>query len=363
MAICLCLGILLINVKATEASNSGSTPTTIQPVSLEIGDEDTSSFPSYDIVIPVSTKSVVVPIEMQYKGQLKINLLGKVVTKSTDITLYSDEACTSKVGYSGYLYSSTLEDDMDIDIPQKGTYYLKFESKYEESDSTVAITPYSFSSEDKTLKNKEWIGSHPFTYDSEISHKITVNSPGYIAVEGAAFSDYGSISVTLCNSSKKLSAQESLSSYNSYTTFFAVKKGTYYIKAKSSDDYKLRYTFTAVKENSGQSKTKATTIGKGKTVKGLIQSQDSVNKVDWFKIKLTKNQKLNFSASAKSCDSIKFEIVPASSRVILFGSSFRLYDSNGDKYSTKDSLPAGTYYIKVTKTDSNASGYYSIKLY
>ncbi|BCN32342.1 hypothetical protein [Anaeromicropila herbilytica] len=136
---------------------------------------------------------------------------------------------------------------------------------------------------------------------------------------------------------------------------------TYYIIAKSLKDYRLRYTFTAVLENGSASKKKATTIPKGKTATGLVLSEDSVKKVDWYKVRLSKSRKLSFDVKAKSCDTIKFEFIPASSRIILFGSTFSLYDSESNTYATKGAMPARTYYIKVYKYSKTTSGYYSIK--
>lgn len=68
------------------------------------------------------------------------------------------------------------------------------------------------------------------------------------------------------------------------------------------------------------------------------------------------------SVNAKSCDTIQFELVPANSKMILFGSTFSLYEEDGGIYGTEDAMPAGTYYIKVTKRDVTSSGYYTIKL-
>ncbi len=360
-AMILCLGLFSLKVSAFEATGTVSEP--IQPVSIVTGDEDPTTFPSYDLKVPVATKSLVVPINMDYKGQLKINLLGREVSKGMNIYLYSDEACTSQIGNSKYLSSYSLEDDMKLDIPKKATYYLKFELlSYAEADATVSITPYSLNSEDRTLKNNTWVFSHPFSYGSQISNKITVNTSGYIAVEGIDTSDYSSFGVTLCNSKKaKLSEETYINSSKDYTTYFAVKKGTYYIKTKSSNDYKLRYKFTAVKDTGNPSKSKATSIGKGKTAKGLVLSEDSVSKADWYKVKLTSKRKLSFEIYGKSCDLICFEIIPASKNVILIGSTVRIYDAGGGVYSTQDSMPAGTYYIKVTKTRKTCSGNYSIK--
>ncbi|SHO51785.1 hypothetical protein [Anaerocolumna xylanovorans] len=364
-AICLCLGLLSLNVKASEATDTGSTYDTIQPASLVTGDEDTSSFESYDLTIPVSTKSLIVPVNMDYKGQLKIDLVGTSVEKSVTIALFKDEACTTAVGYSEYLSSGTLSGDLDVDVPAKGTYYLKLEiPSYATTDAVVTATPYSFSSENKALKNKVWLGTHSFSYDSLVYNKVTISTPGYITVEAAPLNDStSSVYVALTNSSKKaLTDQMYLSSYNKYTAYYAVKKGTYYLVTKSSYDYKLRYTFTAVKESAGNtSKAKAVSIGKGKTIKGLALAEDSTSKADWYKVKLTKKQVLSLSVYAKSSDTIKFEIIPANDRLILIGSTFRLYQNDGGVYASKDGMSAGTYYIKVTKASKATSGYYTIK--
>lgn len=375
LAMSLCLVLQPVNTKAAETTTEVTPPATteetetepasvIQPYSLITGEEDITTFPSYDIVVPLSTKSIVVPIQMDYKGRLRINYVGKIVSKGVNINLFSDEACTTKIGFTSYISSTSLNADTKYDIPKKATCYLKFElPTYADADATITITPYSFSSVGKPLKEKVWTSSHPYTGENQTYHKLVISKPGYIKIEGAFLGGSGSIYATLCNSKKvALSQKEYLYSSNNYTTYYAVKKGTYYINITSYDDYKLRYTFAAVKDTSAQSQKKATVIGKGKTVKGLILSEDSLKKVDWYKVKLTKSQKLVLDVNAKSCDSIRFEIVPASSKVILFGSSFSLYEVNGDTYGTKGALPAGTYYIKVTKTDVKSSGYYSIKL-
>lgn len=364
LAICLCIGLLSFPVKASETTDTGSAPAAITPASLVTGDEDISSFQSYDLTIPVSTRSLVVPITVGYKGQLKIDLVGKTVEKAVTVTLFSDEACTTSVGYYRYLSQGSLNDTLKADIPAKGTYYLKLEiPSYATTDAVVTVTPYSFSSQDNALKAKEWLGTHPYSYDSQSNHKITISSPGYIKLEGVSLYDNDSfIYVTLSNSSKKaLSSQVYLSSSNKYTAYFAVQKGTYYLTTKSSYDYKLRYTFTSVKEATNSSKSKAVSIGKGKTITGLVLAEDSIKKEDWYKVKLTKKQILSLGVYANSTGTVSFEVIPASSKVILMGSSFRLYLNEGGEYGTKDALSAGTYYIKVTKSDKTVSGYYTIK--
>lgn len=362
---CFCISVLPQNVFATDISDTTTTDNLeIVPKLLETGEEDLTTFESYDLVVPLSTKTLIVPINMEYQGSLNIKLIGKINPSNLEVALYSDEACTSAIGYSKYLNLNTLENDLVTKIPAKGTYYLKLTlSSNANSNAAITITPYSMSGENKALTNKVWNCSYPMSYDSQISHKITISKPGYIKVEAVSLAEYeSSTTVTLLNSKNaKLSDSVYLSNTGDYATYFGVKKGTYYINGKSSDIYKLRYSFVAITDRGSPTKSKATTILKGKTIKGLVQATDSIKKIDWYKVKLTKKQKLGLNIDSKSSDSLRFEIIPASKNVILWGSIITLYDNDGGSYSTKESMPAGTYYIKVTKTAKTSSGYYTIK--
>lgn len=362
---CFCIIVLPQNVCATDISDTATTDNlAIVPKSLETGEEDLTTLESYDLVVPLSTKTLVVPINMEYQGCLNINLIGKIIPDDLKVDLYTDEACTSVIGYSSYLNLHKFQDNLVTKIPSKGIYYLKFTlDSNAGGDAAITITPYSMSSENKTLKNKTWICSYPMSYDDQISHKITISKPGYIKVEAVSLAEVASsTTVTLLNSKNtNLSDSVYLSKTGDNTTYFGVKKGTYYINGKSSDIYKLRYSFVAVTDKGSSTKSKATTILKGKAIKGLVQSTDSIKKADWYKVKLTKKQKLRLNIYAKSNDSLRFEIIPASKNVILWGSIITLYDYDGGVYSTKESMPAGTYYIKVTKKAKTSSGYYTIK--
>lgn len=352
----LCTSFLPTTASATDVS-------TITPTSLITGDEDTSSIDDYTITVPVSSKEVVVPVSMKYKGLLNLNITGTVLPSYVNLQLYSDKNCNSKVGYSGYLSSTSFEDSMEIDIPAKGTYYLKITmSNYSESDAELSIIAYSFSAEDKVLKNNTWVGSYPLSYNQQIYHKITIAKSGYIKVEANSLEEYNSLYATLCNS-KKTSLTEStyLSSSQDYTTHFAVKKGTYYIAIKASNPYKLKYKFTAITDKGASAKGKATSIKKGQTVKGLIFAEDSTSKYDWFKVKLTKKQELKLDLVAYGNYSLKFQIIPANSRVIIWGDTMTLYEKDSKSFYSSDKFPAGTYYIKVSKSQKKSSGYYTIK--
>ncbi|MFQ9395397.1 MAG: hypothetical protein ACLR2E_16780 [Lachnospiraceae bacterium] len=85
-------------------------------------------------------------------------------------------------------------------------------------------------------------------------------------------------------------------------------------------------------------------------------------KEEWYKVRLPKAQKLKLKLSGKSSGYVAFEIIPASKKVTLFG-SYQSCWNNTKLIQTRNNLPAGTYYIKVYRSNgkSSNSGYYSIK--
>lgn len=371
MIVCLGMGIFSANVLATDLIAPNDETNTnivdeIEPAKINLYGSSTDNVKTYDVVIPAGEKSVIVKINMKYKGALNIEYLVNLKPENMNMILYNDLACTSQVGYSEYIGTSDMAGTAEYKIPSKGEYYLKFEYSYNigETDANITIKPYGYSGENKTLTNKKVMGTYPSDYSKEVYHKIVISKAGYIKVEAESVGKYGqSLSgVVLCNAKKqKISDSKSYSSYNDYTGYYAVKKGTYYLSVKDSQPYKIKYTYTAVTDKGGASKAKATTIKKGTTVKALAHMGEKTTKYDWFKITLPKKQKLSLSVSSKADDIIKFKIIPANSKYILFGDSFYLSDSESTTITSKDALNKGTYYIRVNKGDIKGSGYYQIK--
>ena len=206
------------------------------------------------------------------------------------------------------------------------------------------------------------------SYDDLTYHKFTVSKPGYLTVYGYSYSIYSnnkySLSVQLYNSRKKPLEQykTSLNEYSkpAYKTFYAVKKGTYYLGVKDKN-YKLKYSFTPVTDRSGASQAKAATVNRNKKGAGLLVAGEKGTKTDWFKIHLSKKQKVTFTFTTRANDYLRLQIVPANPRMVIWGSS--LYAKNTtEKVTTKDAFPAGTYYIKISRmltSDADTSGYYS----
>ena len=127
--------------------------------------------------------------------------------------------------------------------------------------------------------------------------------------------------------------------------------------------YKLSYSFKAVTEKSGSKKSKAVALKKNKAAGGLQIAGESASKADWYKIVLPKKQKVTLTYSTKANNTIWFKIIPASKNVYLSGSlEYCMWDQT-KTVTTKDKLPAGTYYVQVYKYkgDDWMSGYYTLK--
>lgn len=195
--------------------------------------------------------------------------------------------------------------------------------------------------------------------------------------------------LTFCDSKKKaLGQKREVWSTNSkykgtpyYTRSFGVKKGkTYYIKIESSAGVKVTATFKKVTKSKYNSKSKANTLKKNTTAKGVIIAGDKT--VDWYKIKLTSSKRVKLTYTAKTNgdtdnSGIKISFCKADGSLYIPGSTtqdpsydwvspwtssgwstyYRTYISSGKETG----LEAGTYYIKVERYNKTSSGYYTLK--
>ena len=70
--------------------------------------------------------------------------------------------------------------------------------------------------------------------------------------------------------------------------------------------YCFRIDNKKISEKSGKTKSKAVNVKKNKTVNGTIQAGSS--QADWYKIKLTKKQKLNVYISGRTNNTLKIKL-------------------------------------------------------
>ena len=178
----------------------------------------------------------------------------------------------------------------------------------------------------------------------------------------------------LCNAKRKqISSSGDCGFYDEDFLTFAIAKGkTYYLKVKTygQEEYQIDYSFTKVKEKTGNhKKSKAATIKKKKVVKGLLMAGEK--KADWYKIKLTKKQVLKLTVTSKTYRGIDLEVYDKYGeevdgfryfQVSSTNETVNLHSQKGKYDKRPVKLSPGTYYVKVyVDSDSKACGYYSLK--
>lgn len=324
-------------------------------------DDDLETYKGYTISIPAETKEVILPITFDQKGLFYSAAAFTVEKKSLylDETIYSDANCTQEIKYSSYNYKAV--------IPNSGTYYIKLSvSDYSSDKATttsyeVKFASQFYSGEEKTLVNKEWTCSGNIDTATPLYYKVEVSKTGSLTID--TVTEYSN-TITLCNSSKKSISEDV---YNSDgKVLFAVKKGTYYIKVKTSSDALLvKSSFSAVSDKSGSSKSKALKLNAGKSYTSCITATDKKGTSDWYKITLTKSQvvKIKLTGNVSSGD-IKYEFFGGNISGSITGYLSSVGDDETFQAETYSSskLPKGTYYIKVYKDDNLTSGDYTIGL-
>lgn len=142
------------------------------------------------------------------------------------------------------------------------------------------------------------------------------------------------------------------------TQTYGVKKNTtYYLRVSSNSNLSIKCKFTKVSESSGSKKSKAKSIKKNKTIKGIIAAGDKT--VDWYKIKLPKKQVLHIYFSGRTNDKLKITFsgtyLKTAKKYIVRGNT-----KTQHTYTTERAQP-GNYYVKVERNNTKSSGYYTLK--
>lgn len=334
--------------------------------------------------------NIIVPVVATSSGLVAYNiqLLGNVVSKgSISITAYEDEDCEEilqkKKAYS--MDIGTNEAVAGSVYLKKGqSCYLKItvskKLQVDEERYRFQLQLQEYNSANRKLKNKTAVYSYQKGKGTSIYYKITVKKTGILTIDTNydEFS-YGTPKITLCNNKKKaISANCDIHIMNSAKVkkkketpigknIFGVSKGTYYVKISGAKGtYKIKSTFSAVTENSGNTKEKAKslTLG-GKQVKGVILTCDKKTDYDWYKFTLEESDKIRigFQGSTSGGEKLQLEVIPPSTaeftqKAIL---GFSGIEGNGSGKSG-DEWPAGTYYLKINKNTAKGTGIYCLKV-
>lgn len=298
-------------------------------------------------------------IDLPAKGT--IILTGTYTNGNYWFGLFKDEALDSPVDGTTSVSASYPSVTRAFKVPQAGRYYV---GAYVYNTGNAVINTdvrYAFyDGSDRTLSNAQPIAVGQ--KDSQTNYfKFKAVSTGYLVVEGdenAVYSAY--CKVALCKSPQAAySGETSLR----YAPAYGVKKGkTYYIKVtatyNSKGNYTLKVTNKKISDKMGKKKSKAVTLKRKKTKKGMIQagagSKDATN---WYKLKLTKKRKVTIDVTSNSNDAFKISIYKGGRRI---GTKTVYNRASGPIYSI-GKWPKGTYYVKVQRKNTKSSGWYTLK--
>jgi len=345
---------------------------TIAAVTMKTGEETVADSTYTGKIIAAADKydmTSVVSVTTECAGLLNIYYQG-TNNDTVYFNLYSDEACTNEIESASLPASSAAAMTEGLEVPKAGTYYLQLKY-YDNVDVEFTIAADIYSAEDGTLANNENRYVSLMNYNDSNYYKIVLTKAGIIRVYTTCADE--KVSYADVDIYKKVNGKMKLISEGKSTTEGTVtglEKGTYYIKLSngSVNYYSIGYKFFNILDKSGTKKANAGTIKLGTASKGLILVSDKTSKVDWYKLKTTKNKAITLTFSGEVTGSVMLEFYDASGYKFgsIYISDYAKEDSAapyvGNYDDTNKKLPKGTYYIKVIKDSSDVSGYYSIKV-
>jgi|GEM_PF-803305 len=323
----------------------------------------------YDIYFSPYYDEFVMTATIDKTGVLIIYFMDDGIEKNFryfEAVLYSDEKCTQEVG-NIIMFTGERGATKEINIKKTGKYYIKFNVLRDYGSEEPVSFPVALMlipGGTRTVKaNTEYLAYQNYNTDP-VYYKISVKEPSLLTINiDPEKNDIGSAKIALLDSKKKAITDERyISLYGDpIQHYFVLNKGTYYLKVDTGvGAYLFKYKLTAVSDKSGASKSKATNIKVGgSAVKGYCLVSDKTSKADWYKFSLTSSKTIKIDISSQMDGDMKVEVYD--SKGYMIGSAL-LYDDSSSRTINLEKLAKGTYYIKVFKSESYSSGYYSIKV-
>ena len=336
----------------------------VVPEGGEYQTENQSEAATFQGSIESGQTNAEVPLKIPYRGQMQIQFsVSNELTQDMTVTIVKNT--TGEVVSTMVLTKEQASSVQLVSVKETGKYTLKVET-------AQTFTPIAFEGSvvmyrdgaSRTLTEDTPALAYPTSKNQTILYKFTVKNNGCILIGGKTYQGE-KMTIEILNSKKvSLNPRKSvLSESNDYLMNYALKKGTYYIRVTNmKTPYRIRYRYYKHYEQAGTSKAKAVTLTKGKEKKGMFYLTDSTSKENWFKVTLTKKQKLSMIITSYGSSSLEYQLLAADSNVTIRNSKF--YPPNGVvRMKTGDTLPKGTYYIKISKSaKENISAIYTIEL-
>lgn len=319
----------------------------------------------------VATETISIP----FKGVLQLSAKVESTTSNIQLQLFTDAACTVPVNNTTInLSASKTSDSAYFSFRETGTFYLKASytllDETSTAPNTVSVSAAMIPGDDDELYAKDTCLYYTADDEVMVYHKIKLKKPGLVTVKGKAYyittKNKTDMNITLYDKNKQAISEEcKLYSANSYTNYYALEKGTYYIGVAEYNLYTLRYSFQPITATTaGQNQKKAATIPTdGSEIKNLLPSGTSSATGHWYKFKVKKTGHLLVTMAASGADKSYCSIkIYRSDKSKLITVTDDVAVKHNAKKATKilknKKLTAGTYYIVVEKPeDTSSTGY------
>jgi len=247
----------------------------------------------------------------------------------------------------------------------------------------VVVDPKEVKAADKTLAGEGTVAVDITEEDIKAGASYIAFTPaktGYVTFTMSTVAPTAGY-LTLCNAAKApisstdwFRTDQAEAPY--YQVSYGVKAGTpYALKVETGKATNVKAEFVKQNKSKKNSKKKAVTIKAGKVKKGVMIAGEK--KADWYKINLTKSKKVKLIFKTKTHGTeknsgIKFSFYKGNGKLFTsdasdcisryyFGEGSVTYFMRRAGSSKKLGIPAGTYYVKVERANSNSSGYYELK--
>ena len=183
-----------------------------------------------------------------------------------------------------------------------------------------------------TQKKHYW--NSDYTVCTSYVYKVVVPATGYLRINIANAQEYDTIEI------KRKRGQEEPDGYYESGGRYGVDKGTYYIYA--DEGQKFKYTYTKAPAGSNFSRAKATVLAKN-TRKHIAQTP-AYNFSRWYKARITAKQRINITMNG----AFRVLLVTQTGKAVQMSS---VNTSTGKRFSSKNVLAAGNYYIVVLRAN------------
>ncbi len=344
---------------------------------------DTSNSEGEEIVEKEKTVSLeqIYTLNVKSKGGLYLALASadQVPFQSLQLQIYADSTLKKKIGKDYIMKADTkVIKNKSYYLSKAGTYYLRFtynrsletEEDTIENSKVFGMTAAFLYSNNRTLQEGKSLVSYADAKKRAIYYKVNIKKDGLISYLAMPEDGTSLLSgyIQLCDEEKEpVSVSEYVSNSEDNNqavhAYYAVKKGTYYIKAELNTSYIANFTLEKVKDISGSSMERAKKLKLGgKEKKSVIFLSDQLKKEKWFCFRLKKNQ--NFSIVVNSCINGYLNIEVCNADRITVKSGSINFHTGTKILKTSAKWQRGIYYIKISKEKKSlkSSGYFSIKV-